>query len=64
MKKKKKLKSCVLKYATTDRVLRWNYCQQLAKHLYNSDLPDERFVTCLERLAFETAKIKINVELE
>ena len=62
MAKKCKCNSRVLKYATFDRVARWNYCQQLAKHLYYSETTDEHLAICAERCEFDKFKILINVK--
>lgn len=43
-------KTTKLRYESEDRVLRWNYCQQIAKLLYASELSDKEILEGLKEL--------------
>lgn len=52
----------VLQYEPFNRVARWNYCQLIAKYIFDSSLCDEELKNVLLEIQSGQFKLSLNIE--
>jgi hypothetical protein len=52
----------VLKYQSIDRTARWNYCQLVAKYIFDSSVSDEQLKIILLEMQTGQYRLTINIE--